>query len=70
MIVTPSQGGCWFCWNRKNYHPYYISREFDTNYHIECLKEALAYKGNDLIKAHLRDEAQIILENEWNGVLP
>ena len=45
--LHPCDGGCWFCYQKiENEEEYYISCEFDTNLHIQCLVEALKDKNN------------------------
>ena len=37
--ISPSEGGCWFCF--KDHNPMVLDFEFDTNVHLDCLREAL-----------------------------
>lgn len=37
--ISPIDGGCWFCYTQSEKMSFSI--EFDTYFHLECLKAAL-----------------------------
>jgi hypothetical protein len=47
---SPNDGGCWFCSTDDN--EMYFSTEFDTYFHMNCLKQQLK-KDKDDIEAHV-----------------
>jgi len=53
--VPPSQGGCWYCYNKDNLNDMEFSFEWDTNVHLECLKEALQDPNNEEAKIIARE---------------
>ncbi len=55
MKCNPTQGGCWFCCTDDD-GQWGFSIEFDTNFHLVCLKKALEPRDDDSVDP----EAQII----------
>lgn len=51
--VPPSKGGCWFCFNKDQDMEY--SCEWDANFHMSCLHEALKDQNNDEAKIIARE---------------
>lgn len=52
-FVSPNHGGCWFCRSKYGGGEWLWSREWDANFHKECLIEALRVNPED-------QEAQIM----------